>query len=197
MVDVNGELAARLIDVGAQMLAEQGSAGLTLRKLAAAVGTSTMAVYTRFGDKQGLLAAMHREGFRRLGEQVAAAADSADPLEGVGRCYRAFALANPHLYALMFGPPPLGFVPTEEDGKAADASCAPLVEGVRMAVEQGLFTGDPERIALHLWAVAHGMVSLELSGHISIPPAQRAAEYDEALALAAQPFLTRPPDPPA
>ena len=39
---------------------------------AAAVGVSTMPVYTLFGDKQGLLGAMHREGFRRLGAELRA-----------------------------------------------------------------------------------------------------------------------------
>jgi AcrR family transcriptional regulator len=72
MDDVNGdELTRQLIDEGARLLAEQGPAGLSLRKLAAAVGTSTMTVYTRFGGKEGLLAAMYREGFGALASECA------------------------------------------------------------------------------------------------------------------------------
>jgi hypothetical protein len=62
---------------------------------------------------------------------------------------------------------------------------------VRNAVTAGVLVGDPERIALHLWVVAHGMVSLELSGQLPVPPEAAAQAYDEALAYAAMPFLSR------
>ena len=102
------------------------------------------------------------------------------------------ALESPHLYGLMFGPPPAGFQPSEAEEKAAAATYAPLIEGVRTATERGVLAGDPERIALHLWVVAHGMVSLELSGQLPVPTHDAARRYDEALLLAAQPFM--PPE---
>lgn len=190
MPDVNlDELGRRLIDEAARIFAEQGPAGLSLRKVAAAAGTSTMTVYTRFGDKQGLLDAMHREGFRRLADQIHEATRSDDPLVELGHAYRSAALASPQLYGLMFGPLPAGFEPTEDTDKAAAATYAPLVDGVRAAVERGDLAGDPEDIALHLWVVAHGMVSLELSGQLPVPAAKAAERYDQALWLAAQPFI--------
>jgi len=192
MADVNGdELTSRLIDEAARLLAEQGPAGLSLRKLAAAVGTSTMTVYTRFGDKQGLLEAMYREGFRRLGERMrTATAETADSL-ALGHAYRLAALESPHLYGLMFGPPPPDLQPSEDAEKAADATYTPVVEAVREAVELGALVGDPEEIARYMWAVAHGMISLELSGRLSGTPHDAARRYDEALRLAAQPFEAR------
>ena len=191
--DVNTEaLTRRMIDEGARILAEQGLAGLSLRKLAAVCHTSTMAVYTRFGDKSGLLTAMHREGFRRLGDRLHVTAT--DPLESLihlGRAYRLAALDNPHLYGLMFGTRPPGFAPDANDDKAAALTYTPLVEGVRTAVVAGALHGDPERIALHLWVVAHGMVSLELSGQSPLAAETAEYAYDEALAFAAMPFLPR------
>ena len=150
---------------------EEGAAALTLRRLAQTAGTSTMAVYTLFGDKQGLLAAMYREGYRRLGAAMAAAAAGIDdPLEAMvryGRAYRAAALANPHLYDLMFGRPVPAFAPDEDAKQVADSTFQPLVEGVQRCLDAGVFVGDDaERIAFHLWAVSHGMVSLELAGHL-------------------------------
>ncbi|MDQ1696870.1 MAG: hypothetical protein QOJ03_2223, partial [Frankiaceae bacterium] len=68
------DLATRLIDEAGRILSTEGAAALSLRRLAAATGTSTMAVYTLFGDKQGLLAAMYREGFARLGAAMQSAA---------------------------------------------------------------------------------------------------------------------------
>jgi len=192
--DVNTDnLTRQMIDEGARMLAEQGPAGLSLRKLAAVCGTSTMAVYTRFGDKPRLLAAMHREGFRRLGDRLrVTATDPLVSLAELGRAYRLAALENQHLYGLMFGTLPPGFEPGEDDEKAAAATYSPLVEGVRKAVAARILVGDPERIALHLWVVAHGMVSLELSGHFPLAGEAAAHAYDEALTFAAMPFLSRP-----
>jgi AcrR family transcriptional regulator len=193
VADVNeADLSQRLIDEGARLLAEHGPAGLSLRKLAAAAGTSTMAIYSLFGDKQRLLAAMYREGFRRLGERLCPASAQAptDALVELGRAYRRSALDGPHLYGLMFGPRPSDLQPSEADDKAADATYAPLVENVRAAVEDGTLTGDPERIALQLWAVAHGMVSLELADHLPYPADEAAQRYDAALLNAVRPFLT-------
>lgn len=191
--DVNdSDLPGRLIDEGARLLAEHGSGGLSLRKVAAAAGTSTMAIYSLFGDKQRLLAAMLREGFRRLAERLQV--DAEDPGEALverARAYRLAALESPHLYALMFGPRPAGLRPSEADEKAADATYSALVEQVQVAVGRGILTGDPEEIALQFWVVAHGMVSLELAGHLPFPAERAAREYDAAMLRAAQPFLVQ------
>lgn len=182
------ELPARLVDEAARILVEDGPGGLSLRKLAAAAGVSTMPVYTLFGDKEGLLAAMHREGFRRLGEALAAVPVTDEPLTDVialGLAYRAAALASPHLYGLMFGRIAPGFTPSPEDRAAADLTYRPLVEGVERCQAAGVFaSGDPERMALHLWAVAHGMVSLELNNQTGGDDI-----YLEALGYAGMSFL--------
>ena len=47
-----------LVDAAVDLLTRDGAKALSVRKLAAAVGTSTMAVYTHFGNMAGLLEAM-------------------------------------------------------------------------------------------------------------------------------------------
>jgi AcrR family transcriptional regulator len=193
MPTVNGaELTVRLVDEAARLLVDQGPGGLSLRKVATAAGVSTMPVYTLFGDKQGLLAAMHREGFRRLGEALAAVPHTGEPLADVialGLAYRKAALESPHLYGLMFGRMVPEFSPDDVDRAAADATYLPLVDGVARCQQAGVFEGDdPQRIALHLWSVTHGMVNLELNGQL--PPLGDPEElYLEALGYAGMPFL--------
>ena len=185
-------LTARLLEEAGRLLVERGPAGLSLRTLAVAAGTSTMTVYTRFGSKQGLLAAMHREGFRRLGAALTEALDEDDPLAALlstGRAYRRAAVAAPTLYGLMFGPPVEGFEPSDEDRAAAAATYEPLVEAVRRCSSAGVLTGEPERVARHLWTVAHGAVSLELAGRLPALGQDAEEAYDEALVAAAAPFL--------
>jgi AcrR family transcriptional regulator len=186
------DLTARLVDAAALLLAEHGPSGLSLRKLATEVGISTMPVYTLFGDKTGLLAAMYEEGFRRLSGVLEAVAQTDDPLIDLiqlGLAYRQAALASPHLYGLMFGRAVPEFSPDDGARAVADAAYRPLVAGVARCQRAGVFTGtEPERIALHLWAISNGMVGLELNGQL--PAIGDTDElYLEALAFAGAPFL--------
>jgi AcrR family transcriptional regulator len=188
------DLTRRLLDRAGELLVEHGPAGLSLRKLAAAVGTSTMSVYSRFGGKPQLLAAMYREGFDRLGRALTdATPDAGDPLSAlarVGHAYRRAALASPSLYGLMFGPPPPGLLVSASDATAAQATYHPLVAAVHRCTDAEVLHGDPDQIAQHLWAVAHGMVSLELAGRLPEGTTTAEEAYDRALMLAAAPFLS-------
>jgi AcrR family transcriptional regulator len=188
------DLATKLVDEAGRILSAEGAAALSLRRVAAATGTTTMAVYTLFGDKQGLLAAMYREGFARLGAASRrAAAKHDDPLTALaelGVTYRKTALASPHLYDLMFGRPVASFRPDDEAQAVADASYAPLVDAVQRCLDSGaLVGGDAERIAFYLWGVSHGFVSLELAGLLPGNAKARAAAYNDALVLSSMPFL--------
>ncbi len=183
----------RLVDEAAHRLVAEGPAALSLRKLAASVGVSTMPVYTLFGDKHGLLAAMYEEGFRRLGDALRAVPATDDPLGDLtelGLAYRRAALAGRHLYGLMFGQPIPEFSPDESGQAAAEAAYRPLVDGVIRCQEAGIIIpADPERIALHLWAVTHGMVSLELNGQLPDSGAVPEA-FGDALIYAGTPFIS-------
>lgn len=194
MTVVKTDLAVRLVDEAGRILSTEGASALTLRRLASASGTSTMAIYTLFGDKQGLLAAMYREGYARLGAALRKATGP-DPLTALaeqGVAYRRTALASPHLYDLMFGRPVPSFVPDADTQAIADAAYCPLVDGVQRCLDAGQLTGGTaERIAWHLWAVSHGMVSLELAGHLPGDEREREAAYVDALVLASVPFLPR------
>src|SRR4051812_11524150 len=152
-----------------------------------------MAVYTLFGDKNGLLSAMHREGFARLSAALDRASADPDPLEALaqqGVAYRDTALANPHLYGLMFGTAAPGFSPDAADTEVAEAAYRPLVDGVQRCLDAGVMQGAAaERIAFYLWAVSHGMVSLEIAGHLDGDAQERAAAYRDALIYSSLPFL--------
>lgn len=192
------DLATRLVDEAGRILSAEGAAALSLRRLAAATGTSTMAVYTLFGDKQGLIAAMYRAGFERLGDTLRASVGAADDpltaLANLGFAYRRAALANPHLYDLMFGRPVASYEPDAETKEIADAAYRPLVEGVQRCLDSGALVAQPaegaaERIGLYLWAVSHGMVSLELAGQLPGELEARDVLYRDALVLSSVPFL--------
>jgi AcrR family transcriptional regulator len=166
-------LRTALLDAAGALLHEEGPQALTTRRLADAVGTSTQAIYTLFGGKEGIVRAMYVEGFDRL-EQVLAAVDGtqepAEYLLDLGRAYRTAALRSPHYYDVMFGRPVPEFAPDPDDLERSDATRQVLTDGIVRCIDSGLVRGDsnPDEIGAFLWAVAHGVVSLELTGHLDL-----------------------------
>ena len=162
-----------LIEAAARLIATEGAAGLTLRRVAEEVGTSTMAIYTHFGGMPELRRAVRREGFARLAEHLGQVRESEDPVADLallGRAYYENALSNPHLYRVMFGEQPLD----EADAAARTETFDVLVGAVRRCVDLGRFSpADPAELATQFWAVGHGAVSLQLAQLLSAEEALR------------------------
>ena len=97
-----------LLDAAGVLLLSEGADGMTTRRLAAMAGTTTQAIYTEFGGKEGIARAMYREGFARLEARMRAVEETSDPFFDLlqqGRVYREAALDDPHFYDVMFGHP--------------------------------------------------------------------------------------------
>jgi AcrR family transcriptional regulator len=158
------------------LLAEQGPAALTVRRLAERAGTSPSAVYGLFGDKGGLVEEMFHEGFRRLATRFAQIGHTDDPLadlRALGEAFRDNARANPHLYDLMFGHLFPQFDPAERIQTFAMATFQALVDAVQRCTDAGLLGGgEAMGIASILFAQVHGLASLELAGWLG--PAEQA-----------------------
>ncbi|MEV5823338.1 TetR-like C-terminal domain-containing protein [Micromonospora harpali] len=171
---IDPTLATALLEAAARLLAEEGAAGLTTRRLAAAVGASTTAVYTHFGGMDNLVRAMVHEGFARLHRRmstVRATSDAVADVMALGYAYRANSLDHPQLYQVMFGSAALGgFALSEGDRQHGKYTLQPLVDAVARATEQGRFrAGDPLLVAQNMWIALHGLVSLELGGYLIDP----------------------------
>ena len=104
-------LRLRLLECAGATLSTRGLAALSLRTLAADVGTSTTAVYALFGGKPGLLAALHAEAFARLGARLDAVPLGADPVEdlvALGRGAAGAGRPGPAPLDRTSGDPPVG-----------------------------------------------------------------------------------------
>jgi AcrR family transcriptional regulator len=187
-------LRLRLLECAGATLSTRGLAALSLRTLAAEVGTSTTAVYALFGGKPGLLEALHAEAFSRLGARLGAVPLGADPVEdlvALGRAYREAALADPHFYEVMFG----GGLPAGEQWwEAAAPTFRPVVDLVERAGATGALRpgAEPATVSLALWATVHGLVSLHLRGlHPADAPAPERV-FELALRAAVAGWLAAP-----
>ena len=76
-------LRGRLLDRAAALVFDGGVDALNLRRLAAAVGTSTSAVYSLFGNKAGLLDSLYLEAAGRFGERLATVHPTDDALADI------------------------------------------------------------------------------------------------------------------
>lgn len=161
------EIAARIHAAAEALFEERGIDGVQVRNVAKRAGTSTMGVYSRYGGKPGLLEALFRSGFERLRgacEPLRGVGEPLQELERMALVYRDTAIAWPHHYDLMFGRGVPGFEPSQAARTAALESFQVWVGSVKRATAEGLLHGRVDENALRLWALAHGLVGLELSG---------------------------------
>lgn len=149
-----------------RLLASGGPEALRVRTIADAAGCSTMAVYSRFGGKNGIVDAIYIDGFTRLNQALRdeKRAMTEFRMQGRGLAYRLWALANPGAYQIMFSQAVPGFAPSAAAAQVAAESFQVLVVTVRDQQREGLIrAGDAGEIAWAVWGVTHGLVMLELA----------------------------------
>jgi AcrR family transcriptional regulator len=177
------DLRAATLDAAAALFAAEGPSGLVVRRIAAAAGCSTMAVYHYFEGKLGLLEALYVEGHRRLSDAQRRCQSTDDPAADVRNtclAYREVAVAHPGYFLVMFGRRDPAFPhPSGEARARARATYARFIEVVRRWGEQRPLVTDAESAAHALWACGHGLVVLELTGNA--PRSDLAVRYATAI----------------
>lgn len=140
---------------------------MTLRRLAREVGTSTMAIYTHFGSMEELRREVRKEGFARLRSRLGQVEETKDPVADLivlGAAYYLSAMAAPNLYRAMFLDGPVD----EEDLDTGLDTFMYLVNGLSRCQDAGRLPNtagiEAADLAVDLWAVVHGLVSLQLAG---------------------------------
>jgi AcrR family transcriptional regulator len=174
----HGNLAAAAVAAAEQEIAEHGIAEASLRKVADRAGVSHTAVGKRFGDKAGLLAAVAAEGYRVLGEGLAAVAGD---IRAMGRAYVEFAVRRPALFAVMFQPT----VYRADDPGVVEAR-ASTTRLLRQGVGQPA-DSPTSAAAFGAWAFVHGIAGLVLGGAIEGDAVELYERASRAL------FRDRPP----
>jgi AcrR family transcriptional regulator len=178
------ELRAHVLAVAVEVLGQDGPGALTTRRVAAAAGTSTGAVYELFGDKGGLVRAVFFEGFRLLGERFArlpATDDARADLVAVLLEARAFVREHRLLADVMFSQPFAVFDPGKAELRAGAATREVIVDRVRRCIDAGVLAGDPTDIAHVLLAVVQGLIAQETAGWLGTSAASMARRWDLAL----------------
>lgn len=161
-----------LLAAAEAVLVRDGQAGLTVRAVAAEAGVAPMGVYNRLGGKDGLIDALTIKGFDRL-RTTLETGDDPDGQERLRSCclrYRAFAVRNKDLYALMLKDAPQREYDSAEVGNHASAAVGALARIVELAAATGaLDATELFEVTWQIWCCLHGAVALELRGLVLTP----------------------------
>jgi AcrR family transcriptional regulator len=162
----HGNLKEALLRAALELIAQKGPAGFTFAEAARWAGVSPAAPYRHFRDRDELLASIALRGFNRFEAALARAWDGGRPdvfvaLDRLGRAYLGFARSEPAYYSAMFeaGIPLAG---NPELREAGDRAFAVLREAAEKLCAQTPARNRPPAlmVALHIWAMSHGVASL-------------------------------------
>jgi AcrR family transcriptional regulator len=184
----HGNLREALIRAALELIARKGTAGFTFAEAARFAGVSPAAPYRHFRDRDELMASVALRGFEQFEAALARAWDDGRPdaftaLDRLGKAYLEFARAQPAFYSAMFeAGVPVSANPSLRG--ASERAFAVLRTAADMVCAAMPAAGRPPAlmVALHIWAMAHGVASLFGRGD----GAQRALPMSPAELLEAQ-----------
>jgi len=162
----HGNLKEALVRAALELIAEKGPAGFTFADAARWAGVSPAAPYRHFRDRDALLSDVARRGFEEFATALAKAWDEGKPdvmtaFDRLGKTYLTFARNEPAYYSAMFE----AGVALDTDRELREASENAFA--VLRAAAEKLVALMPPRgrppalmVALHVWAMTHGIASL-------------------------------------
>lgn len=166
----HGNLKEALMRAALDLIEKKGPAGFTFAEAARWAGVSPAAPYRHFRDRDELLSNVALQGFERFAAMLATAWNEGRPnpqqaFEELGKAYLAFARTEPAFYSAMFeAGVPLASNP--DLAAASDRAFAVLRKACEVLVAEMPAKARPPvlMMALHIWALSHGIASLFARG---------------------------------
>jgi AcrR family transcriptional regulator len=156
-----------LLAAAENLVEQRGAGALSVRAVADEIGTSTRAVYSTFGSKDGLLGALAKRSFDMLRDAIAELPRTNDPARDLVQAalmvFRPMAVEHPSLFRIAFlrAAPDVELGPEVSD--AARAGYELLTERVQRLADAGLLAGRDVQVATREFnAMCFGMSVMEL-----------------------------------
>ncbi|WP_424636817.1 TetR/AcrR family transcriptional regulator [Embleya sp. AB8] len=195
------ETACEIRTIALRLLAEGGPGAITLRAIAREMGMTANAIYGYYATRDELVSVLISDVYTSLVEVAEEARDEVSVADAAGRllawagAFRAWSVANPEGFRLIYGDPVPGYQapPGGAAIEAAHRACAgltglvaaawPSAEALQsdetydwpdfdptlVALVRAQFPELPPTavaLALRVWGRLHGLVSLEIYGHL-------------------------------
>lgn len=194
----NEATRAALLEAAERIVAERGASALSVRAVADAAGTTTRAVYSLFGSKEGLLVgALAGDAFEFLFTEIQKLEETDDPVSDlidVGvLVFRRLVREHPALYRIAFQRIVPGLDAGPEVTAARQRAWGGLVAKVERLESAGLLDGKPApEAALEFNAMMEGLANAELRGAVLrlLPEGDEERAWRTALATLVCGFAT-------
>lgn len=172
------ELTRLAVEAGRELVTTQGTAALTARNVAEAIGYTPGTLYNIFENIDALAAAINIESMRtfsrRLRSIVAQPGTTEDRIRRIAQAYLDFHREEPQLWSLLFA------VPVDHHSEAYHQAIHEIFDQVTEAM---LPLSDSPTLARQkakvLWSTLHGICLLQQSGKLNV------SENDSSEALVA------------
>lgn len=163
--------------VALKLLEKSGAEAVSMRRVAAAVGVTPMALYHHFKNRRALLDAIVAAEFCELERQLTEKQVSGTQVErliSVLEVYVDYALQHPRVFDYLFTESRAGARRYPDDFRAG---LSPTLNRIAELVTTGiarreLKPGDAWEISLSLWAHVHGYVMLYRAGRFDLSEKQ-------------------------
>lgn len=165
--------AQRIAEAAALLLHKDGAEGVTMRRVAAAVGLTPMALYRHFSDRDALLNVLADAGFAEVSEKLAQLRLTGPLERQLNRLldvYLDFAFEKPRLFELMFLARRQGARVYPQDFKTRHSPTANVwADVIAHGMETGLFRKhDVWEIVFETGAMLQGLAMLYLGGRVGL-----------------------------
>lgn len=169
-----------------EQIATAGASALSLNAIAKQMGMSGPALYRYFAGRDELITELVRDAYRSLADTFGAAVRTGADATALAHALRAWALADPQRYFLVYGTPVPGYHAPEDVTAIAREIMAALLDACARLPEDRPASPFDEHLedhrdwaayhpapaatlhrALTFWTRLHGVLSLELSGHFT------------------------------
>ena len=164
---VTSETEAAILLAARAILAEEGLDALSMRAVAARVGTTPTAIYHYFESKDDLVGQVVAHGFQQSEAHLWKAIErfpvgSIERLAVLGEAYIRFALEHRPYFTIIFG---IGSdQPRRLDDVPGQGGYGVMRQCVVDAMECGTIRqGDPDTVVLYLWSIVHGLVTIGMA----------------------------------
>ena len=161
--------ATALLAAAELLVQDSGPEAVSIRAVANSVGTTTRAVYSLYGSKQGLMDALAVHAFDLLCDGVSRLPPTPAPVHDLveaGLVFRQFAVEHPSLFRIAFDSTldsPIRARPTVRN--AASVALGVLKTRIARLADAGLIENDRiDEVTLHFEAVCEGLAAIELRG---------------------------------
>lgn len=155
---------SKILIAASEIFAESGASGLSVRAISGRAGLSTIGIYNHFNGKQGILDALYIEGFTLVMQAIDLDLAEMDPRDAVLQGlvnYIDLAAKHRGHYQLIFGRGDPSYTPSSDAVAVGEEAFNQLTALVGRALPQELPGRRKREVALQLWALSHGYISLQ------------------------------------